>query len=461
MKTRKFILGVLCSILACVSFASEKYPLSPSKTASDNITSTRSQIVLNGVWEFAPAFSPTGRPDAENFGRILVPGFWKCGENAPSVVYAPNIPCWKDLKKAKIGWYKRFIDIPQCWKGRAIYLRLERVYNDAIVFVDGQYVGAVRNNEGDVDITKFAQAGKKIELVVKVSSLTFLSDFNKLSKMPIETLSKLKAHYLPGISGDVILFSRPVGVHIDGMFIRTSVRRMELSADVEIKGVLHSGDYQFKAKVFDKNGKCVKEFSQTKSLGKSALQVATISSVWENPQLWDIDSPTLYNLEVSISKDGKLFDSFKDRFGFREFEISGKDFLLNGKKIHLQPLHCFWEGDVGGSRTAIANSIDSMMRNNFNTMELWPWEQSARGATHCRPTWAKIADEKGFLMFYPANGLDEGVWRGKWVSKYDWTNPNVVKSWYKKTTDQWKPIRNCPSVVAFMTMPNRFSVSED
>ena len=461
MKTRKLFWGVLCSIVACISFASEKYPLSPSNTASENITSTRSQIVLNGVWEFAPAFEPRGRPDAENFGRILVPGFWRCGGNAPTVVYAPNVPSWKDYKKAKIGWYKRSIEIPQDWNGRAIFLRLERVYSDAVVFVDGQYAGAVRNHEGDVDLTKFAKAGKKIELAVKVSALLHLGDFNKLSKMSAERLNKLKAHHLPGISGDVILFSRPIGVHIDGMFIRTSVRRMELSADVEIKGVLHSGDYQFKAKVFDKNGKCVKEFSQTKFLEKSAFQVATVSSVWENPQLWDIDSPTLYNLEVSISKDEKLFDSFKDRFGFREFEISGKDFLLNGKKIHLQPLHCFWEGDVGGSRTAIANSIDSMMRNNFNTMELWPWEQSARGATHCRPTWAKIADEKGFLMFYPANGLDEGVWRGKWMSKYDWSNPNTVKKWYKTTIAQWKPIRNCPSVVAFMTMPNRFSVRQD
>ncbi|MBR7105355.1 MAG: hypothetical protein IKC88_00060, partial [Opitutales bacterium] len=349
MKTRKLFWGVLCSIVACISFASEKYPLSPSNTASENITSTRSQIVLNGVWEFAPAFEPRGRPDAENFGRILVPGFWRCGDNAPTVVYAPNVPSWKDYKKAKIGWYKRSIEIPQDWNGRAIFLRLERVYNDAVVFVDGQYAGAVRNHEGNVDLTKFAKAGKKIELAVKVSALLHLGDFNKLSKMSAETLNKLKAHYLPGISGDVILFSRPIGVHIDGMFIRTSVRRMELSADVEIKGVLHSGDYQFKAKVFDKNGKCVKEFSQTKFLEKSAFQVATVSSVWENPQLWDIDSPTLYNLEVSISKDEKLFDSFKDRFGFREFEISGKDFLLNGKKIHLQPLHCFWEGDVGGS----------------------------------------------------------------------------------------------------------------
>ena len=113
--------------MVCFSFAGEKYPLSPSNAKVENLTAKRSQIVLNGVWEFAPAFTPRGKPAQADFGRILVPGFWKGGKNVPNVVFNPKTPLWKDLKKANIGWYKRSIEIPQEWAGRAIFLNLERI----------------------------------------------------------------------------------------------------------------------------------------------------------------------------------------------------------------------------------------------------------------------------------------------------------------------------------------------
>ena len=449
-------------IVASVTFATEKYPLSPSRANVEVLTPKRSQIILNGVWQFAPTFEPAVRPAKEDFGRILVPGFWRCDSTKPSVVYNPNTPIWKHYKSARCAWYKRSLEIPKDWNGRAIFIRFERIHNDATVYVDGKYAGSVFNNQGDVDITKFATSGKVIDIEVRVSALNFINDFYKLEKLTKDELKKAKSHYLSGISGDVVMYSRPVGVHIDGTFIRTSVRRMEISADVEIKGVLNVGDYDIGVRVLDKDGKCVKSFTQTKVLENNPLQVATVSSRWDNPKLWDIDSPTLYNLELTISKDGKVFDVFKERFGFREFEISGKDFLLNGKKIHLQPIHCFWEGEVGGSRTAIANSIDSMMKNNFNTIELWPWDHGTRIAVHNRPIWAKIADEKGFLVFYPAVGHDGLVYRRNGhANLWEWEDAKARAKWKDRAIRMWKPIRNCPSVVAFMTMPNRHSVSED
>ena len=66
-------------LVACSCFATEKYPLSPSKAKVENLTAMRSQIVLNGVWQFAPSYSKTERPNKAEFGRILVPGFWKRG----------------------------------------------------------------------------------------------------------------------------------------------------------------------------------------------------------------------------------------------------------------------------------------------------------------------------------------------------------------------------------------------
>jgi hypothetical protein len=44
-----------------------------------------------------------------------------------------------------------------------------------------------------------------------------------------------------GITGDVILRSRPKGAHIDGLFVRTSVRKKELTVETELAGVTQAG----------------------------------------------------------------------------------------------------------------------------------------------------------------------------------------------------------------------------
>lgn len=55
--------------------------------------------------------------------------------------------------------------------------------------------------------------------------------------------------------------------------------------------------------------------------------------------LWDIDHPELYDLEVSLIRDGEPVDSTIHSIGFRKAEFTSEGFFLNGKRIFLRGLN--------------------------------------------------------------------------------------------------------------------------
>ena len=62
------------------------------------------------------------------------------------------------------------------------------------------------------------------------------------------------------------------------------------------------------------------------------------SEQWLPDRLWDIHTPqNMYEVTLSLRRaDGTLHDAtFRERFGFREFWIEGKDFYLNGTRLFL------------------------------------------------------------------------------------------------------------------------------
>ena len=56
----------------------------------------------------------------------------------------------------------------------------------------------------------------------------------------------------------------------------------------------------------------------------------------ENAKLWSPEEPNLYDLKLSLYKDGKLRFSAEERIGFRTVEAKAGELLLNGKKLTIK-----------------------------------------------------------------------------------------------------------------------------
>ena len=440
------VLGILAAATAVAYSADSRLELTPSASPVEKITAKRSQIVLNGVWECAPVatFGET-LPQNEEWGKMLVPGFAFKSTMRPGIVEQKNTPRWKTTPYERF-WLRRNIDIPEKWNGE-IVLRIENAITGARVFVDGKEVGNIIYPAEELDISNFVTAGKTASIALQLGSYfkpeQLLND--KLAKNKDKT--KPSFSNMLGISGDVFLMSRPKGTQIEGTFIKTSVEHMKIDIDVELKD-MKSGEYEFIVKLIDAaSGEVAKRFSRELNLTRDDSTV-TLSEKWENPKFWDVDQPNLYYAEITVKRNGKTLDTTKTRFGFREFKIDGKHFSLNGKRVRLIPLHNFYEGDTGGVRQAISNSLDAFKKCNFNAFELWPWPHSAT-SVQSRKVWAELADEKGILVLYPASAGNDDF-------KWNWNDTNARTAWMGRFLRQWKEIRNNPSVVAMMTLSNTY-----
>lgn len=87
-----------------------------------------------------------------------------------------------------------------------------------------------------------------------------------------------------------------------------------------------------------KNGNFIAQaVSQIEDPGQTSISLAfpEISPVI----LWDIGHPELYDLEVSLIRDGESIDSSWQRIGFRKAEFTPEGFFLNGKRLFLRGLN--------------------------------------------------------------------------------------------------------------------------
>lgn len=100
------------------------------------------------------------------------------------------------------------------------------------------------------------------------------------------------------------------------------------------------------------------------TLGPGARETVKHSSIpWKDSKYWWPHDPQLYLLRVEMEEDGKLID-FKDtRFGFRQFQVEGNHFELNGRKINLraESFEFVWhEGFSHGPSTSPAFSTKEL-----------------------------------------------------------------------------------------------------
>ena len=336
----------------------------------ETINPKRTQVSLDGIWQFMPAEEGVMEPPQLGWNYIKVPGSWQVGggrgrdrdrrsssESSPLLGTGPQ---WTDFDGSKIGlaWYERDVPIPADWQGRNLNLRFDRISTDAIVYVNGKECGRASYPWGSVDITGAVTAGQTVNvrlLVAATPDEELVGDFWQNAFMEVTySAARLRAR---GLIGSVYLESRASDPHITDVFVRTSTRKKEVALDVELTGVKQTGQVHFVAEMVDEKGAVEKSFVMNAAVDTSNVQQVTVSWPWANPRQWDVDQPNLYTLRLKVSGAG-IDDEYDQSFGFREFWVEGRQFYLNGSVIHLRQ-RCFYNGQfpqVGDNFSEFGNS---------------------------------------------------------------------------------------------------------
>lgn len=424
----------------------------------ENLTSTRSQIILNGQWDFQPCTKDNENPDEKAWGKIWVPGSWggTTGNKVPGIEI-PNISWPADISGVNKAWYQTNFFAPKSWIQKAIEITLSKVATDAIVYVNGQVAGTIHWYSGTINISDFIKYGHINNLQILLIATANEKEVPVLMGTAASQVSFKKATLsTKGITGDVIITAKPTGTFISDVFVKTSYQKKSIEVEAELVGIDKAGIIICKAEVKDKDGVIKKKFIQNIAVTAADTQLVRISSQWTNPALWDLDNPNMYQLYRRISLNNQVKDTYLQTFGFREFWAEGKYFLLNGKPINLRP---FLEGCGSGMNEIIDARIDGLKKNGFNFSEIWPDNNDERGFIEFWDETMNRADKKGYLLAGVALHFSNYIMSPAW--SYQWDNAGMKEQFEKRMRINLRRYRNHPSVVMWGTTGNFFGNDQD
>jgi len=421
-------------------------------------TPKRGSICLNGLWRFRPAWTTDGKDlpkPGSGWGCLKVPGGWpashRWGHNPYSFIPIYP-PCWNEVvgpididrgdwhyrnrkigkaipfDKVKDGWYEREFEIPLSWKGRDIYLRFDMIEQRARVYVNGLWAGQIFWPDGRIDITKLAKVGEKNVLTVRVMT------------PGISTGDGPR-----GIAGDVFCESASKGARITDIITEASFRKKSVKVKAELAGLDPYTKYRLTGE-FRLDGKPVKKIESPVFLPVDMRGSTFIfEGPWSNPKYWDFGRGNLYEFYLSLETvDGKLVDAaLPRRFGFREFWIEGRHFMLNGRKIH--PFGDYYReygrsfANVG--RKASEDFIRNFRAQGFNLIKMSIYDYNSK-LTYYPEELIRAADREGMYVLFQLPRIFGNRARND-VAQWDWWRGRI-----RKIIKRW---RNHPSIIFYAT----------
>ena len=172
----------------------------------------------------------------------------------------------------------------------------------------------------------------------------------------------------------------------------------------------------------------------------SAEDLASHGFTLENvggEDIWDIASPNLLNLSVTLRKNGEELDRTEQRVGLRTIEYTtDKGFFLNGRNIKINGV-CLHH-DLGCLGAAVNKSA---LRRQLATMQ----EMGANSVrtSHNMPAkeLMELCDEMGILV----NSEAYDMWERP---KTEFDNARFFDDWYEKDVASWvRRDRNHPCLI--------------
>jgi beta-galactosidase len=124
-----------------------------------------------------------------------------------------------------------------------------------------------------------------------------------------------------------------------------------------------------------------------------------------NPQKWTAETPKLYTSVINLTEGGKTIETLSSRTGFREIEIKGRLFLVNGVPIKLKGVnrHENWPDDGHAITEAqMIRDIVLIKQTNSNHVRTCHYSDD--------PTWYELCDQYGIYLVAEANVEAHGSW---------------------------------------------------
>jgi beta-galactosidase/beta-glucuronidase len=330
-------------------------------------------LSLNGLWEFAFDEADAGRRE----------GWATAGKSLPLKIL---VPFTFESALSGIGrgtevhervWYRRTFEVPAAWTaaGKRVRLNFGAVDWRADVWVNGRPVGGHTGGYTafSMDVTDaLRDAGKGLqELVVAVFDP---ADPAKDGRQPrgkqmgskgiwyTRTTGIWQPVWLEPVAPVHIADIRAEGDPADGR-IRLTVRTRGAAAD-------GNGTVDLGASVRDGGGPGVAAGWEGRAIPAEGDRTHSVSLKVAAPRAWTPDSPTLYDVSVTLSAAGKVIDEVRTYAALRTVGMRDRMITLNGRPHFLRGVldQGYWPDGILTPPTdeAIRFDVETVRRLGFN-----------------------------------------------------------------------------------------------
>lgn len=294
---------------------------------------------INSNWKFTLNDVKDGQTpslDDKRWKTVDLPHDWSVkGQLSPTLASATG------YLPGGIGWYRKTINVPQSKQGEKVYLYFEGVYNRSEVFINGQSLGKRPNGYVSFmyDATPYIKYGEDNVIAVR-------ADHSQSADSRWYTGS--------GIYRNVwMVYANPLHIAQWGVFAypkSVTKKQAVVSVSVEMdNSTVKDANLTITNQLLSADGKVVAKDSKKLQMTAGNNKVSADLKV-NNPQLWDLNNPNLYQLKTTVLKDGKVIDQTTTTTGIRNYTFDpNKGFALNGDWMKVKGVCIHHDAGVLGS----------------------------------------------------------------------------------------------------------------
>lgn len=377
------------------------------------------KISLNGEWNFTMypqnAFWKDNT-DLSNWDKAEIPGDLDA-EGFP--VYDMENPDWTGgYGNAKFYpgnnaemVYKTQVEVPADYEGQKVFLRVDKAFSYARVWVNGQFVREHRGeyNTWDADITDYVKPGEKNWITLAITAEGSYDDEGTL-------ISFVGLRSIRGVLGNVSMYAAPE-TYLNRLHVETDLDEEYKDAELTIMTNTFLGDAEdaeIQLTLTDPDGEKVKLSQDTIGLtAADNFKDKNITVNIEDPAKWDPEHPNLYTLTAKLKADGKTVETVSKRIGFREITIEDSVFKVNGVATKLRGVnyHTVYGNDgIAYDYETEKELLETAKRNNVNYIRAAHYPLSTETLELCDELGLFVEQENSMCFGDPNNMKPTAHW---------------------------------------------------
>jgi beta-galactosidase len=384
--------------------------------------SARKYLDFDPDWLFSRGdFSSSAMPAFDDSGwrKLNLPHDWSVegpfdASLGSATGYAPG----------GIAWYRKHFKLDSAYKGKAVAIEFDGVYNNAEVWINGQFAG--RRPYGyssfHLDLTPYLKFDKKDENVLAVRV-----DHTRLPDSRWYTGSGIYRHVRLRIN-DKLHIGR-WGVFVSTSQIKGDVATVRIETTVENDSGNKKG-FSLQSEIVGPDGRFVDSRTSLGTVDNDSKQTLVQQFSIDRPKLWSLDSPLMYTVNTSLNVGSKAIDGTSTPFGIRSAKFDpDKGFFLNEKPLKIKGV-CIHH-DAGCLGAAVPEKV---LERRLRLLQDLGVNAIRTSHNPPAPELLDLCDRLGLLVMDEA--FDEFTpGKNKWVSGWNAGLPG--RFGYSEVFDQW------------------------